>query len=175
VAAVNRQPHDPGARAQARQLYQQRGPAEASRLTGVPPRTLRRWASAGHWRPPGQEPGHAADQGVAGVAPRSVGAHGHAAKEPVAVRPPWNPRQVLGRILAELGAELDDLAAARAQGKRREARDVAVVVGILVDKADRLADRVGMGDHTPDPQEAAEHIRAMLDAIQQRVDAPGAG
>jgi hypothetical protein len=170
--AVNRQPHDPGAMAQARQLYLQRGPAEASRLTGVPPRTLRRWAERGHWRPRNQESGHSPELGVAPVAPRSAGTSGHAAKETVAARPLWNPHRVLGRILVELGAELDDLAAARAEGKRREARDTAVVVGILVDKAQALAERAG-ADRPTDPADAAEHIRQVLDAIQARVEAQG--
>jgi hypothetical protein len=90
----------------------------------------------------------------------------------VAARPLWNPHRVLGRILVELGAELDDLAAARAEGKRREARDTAVVVGILVDKAQALAERAG-ADRPTDPADAAEHIRQVLDVIQARVEAQG--
>jgi hypothetical protein len=169
---ADRRPHDPGAVAQARQLYQQRGAAQASRVTGIPERTIRRWAERGHWRPRDQEPSHGADQGVAGVAPPAAGASGHAAKEPMAVRPLWNPHRVLGRVLAELDAELDDLAAARAQGKRREARDTAVTIGILIDKADRLAERMG-ADRPTDPEDAAEHIRQMLDAIQERTRSDG--
>jgi hypothetical protein len=94
----------------------------------------------------------------------SAGAKGHAATR-VAV---WNPARVLDRIAGELDAELEDLAAARAAGKRREARDVAVVVGILVDKAQALADRFpDHGGHL-DAEASVERIRQLLDVIEYR-------
>jgi hypothetical protein len=163
---VNRRPHPDGARAQARQLYQQRGPAEASRITGIPPRTLRRWASSGHWRPLSATTQQPPDQHDAGVA-ASGGQPLQPGKSGAATLGGWQPHAVLGRLTAELWAELDDLARWRAAGRPRESRDTAVTAAILLDKCQALAKQLGHdGGQNPDASIAG--ITAVLDAIEQR-------
>jgi hypothetical protein len=75
---------------------------------------------------------------------------------------------VLSRLAAELWEVLDDLAVARQAGKARDARDLGVLVGILVDKATELAKANGYDGGRPNPTEAAAHIHAMLDGIEER-------
>jgi hypothetical protein len=162
-----RQPHDPGARAQAKQLYLAHGSARAAELTGIPQRTIRRWARSGHWRPQPATDHQAPDQGVAGVA----------ASGGQALQPPkgavaafgWQPHAVLERLTGELWAELDDLARWRAAGRPREARDTAVVCGILADKCQDLAKQIGASDDQGADASVAS-ITAVLDAIERRVD-----
>jgi hypothetical protein len=173
---ANRQPHDPGTKAQARQVYEAHGPEQASRVSGVPARTIYRWAVAEQWGlPPEAGLRHAADQGVADAAPGP----GRAAAAGKSAATAWQPARVLGRLAAEVDATLDDLAALRAGRRYRDARDVAVQVGILVDKAVALAKQTGTSGGRLDPAASVARIHELLDGIEGRrraraqADGPG--
>ena len=47
---MNRQPHDPSLKAQARSLYAADGPKLASDVTRIPKRTVNAWAKAEGWQ-----------------------------------------------------------------------------------------------------------------------------
>jgi hypothetical protein len=166
AAAVNRQAHDRGLKAQARQVYEAHGAARASEVTGVAARTIRRWAAAERW-PRQMATRQRPDLRVAPVAP--VGDAGEATSKSASGHGGWQPWLLLERLAGELWAELDELASLRARGKARDARDVAVVVGILVQRGAELAKVTGHehGGH-PDPAAAVQRIRSILDAIEQR-------
>jgi hypothetical protein len=166
VAAVaNRQPWDDELKAQAKALYAADGATLASAATGIPSRTIRRWAMAEQWPQPGD--GHRPDLHVAGAAPvpsapevPANGAVGHGRG--------WQPRLLLERLCAELWAELDTLAALRERGKAREARDTAVVVGILVDKAAGLAKQTGASGGQLDQAATLARLRELAQAWRER-------
>jgi hypothetical protein len=157
---MNRQQHPDDAKAQARQLYQAHGSRRAAEVTGLPRRTINAWAKAEGWQrrlATGQRP----DQHVAAVAARQpVPAKG----APVGS---WQPRLALDRLAGELWAQLDTLAELRAAGKAREARDTAVVVGILVQRAAELAKLTG-ADRGLDPAASVQRIHGLLDSIERR-------
>lgn len=88
---------------------------------------------------------------------------------PAAITPRgWQPRLLLERLSAELWAELDTLEALRDHGKARDARDVAIVVGILCDKAAALAKQTGVASSRPDPAEARDRMRQIAATLRQR-------
>lgn len=157
----SRQPHDDGARAQAKQLYLTHGTRRTAELTGIPERTIRAWASAGNWRQPDAATGQPRHLRVAPVAagqpaPAKGGGHG------------WQPYAVLDRLAAELWHTLDDLDRWRSAGKARDARDTAVVAGVLVDKCQGLAKQIGHEGGGLDADASLAGIMATLDAIERR-------
>jgi hypothetical protein len=165
---MNRRPHDPDAKAQARSLYAADGAQLASDVTGIPTRTIRRWAMAEQWPQPGD--GHHPDLHAAGAAPVS-GAPEPLAKgesgQPATARG-WQPRLLLERLTVELWAELDALAGLRAQGKTHAARDTAVVVGILTDKAGELAKQAGASGGQLDQAATLSRLRELAQAWRER-------
>lgn len=171
---ANRQQHPDGTRAQARTVYEQHGPQRASAVTGVPTRTLRRWAEADGWKRPRQPAsGHLAHQDVAGVAPsvsvRAAPAKGGSGHGPGHARM-WNPRRVLDRLSWELWAELDRLATMREHGKPRDAQPVAVIVGILTQRCLELAKAAGVdasSGHLP-PELARERLGELRQVLADR-------
>jgi hypothetical protein len=130
---MNRQPWDDDIRAQAKALYLADGAQLAAEATGVPIRTIRRWAVAEGWgRPPPAATSHGADQQLADLAPGGVDAAG--------------PGKGAGH--GTPGMELErDLALARQvyrteverflAGKTRAGgvRDASIALGVLIDKA----------------------------------------
>jgi hypothetical protein len=163
---VNRQAHDAGTVAKARVVYEARGSRAASEQTGIPRRSINAMAKRHRWQHPGvpEQPRH---QRVAPVA----GADGGVAK---AVRAGWQPRLLLSRLTAEVWIQLDTLAELRAAGKARDARETAVTLGILVDKAVALAKQTGADRMHPDPATSVARIHELLDGIEQRRTVPHA-
>jgi hypothetical protein len=159
---MNRQPHPDDARAQARQVYEQHGSARAAELAGVPRRTVNQWAKAGNWQRPGKRP-HLR------VAPNANARRGQAkaGATPLAAHAGWQPHRLLQRLTVELWAQLDALAAAREAGKARDARDLAVVVGVLTDKALVLAKQTG-SQGGQDAATSVARIRELVDGITTR-------
>jgi hypothetical protein len=161
---MNYQPHDAARKAQARTIYEAKGSRAAADQTGLPRRTVNAWAKQDGWQRPlaAKQPGNQRFRVVASVGQ----AGGDQAKR---VGPGWQPQRVLDRLAWELWAELDTLAGYREARKPREARDSAVQVGILVDKAMALAKQAGLehgGQH--DPETAVGRLHEMLDALQER-------
>ena len=154
---MNRQQHPDGLKAKARIVYEAKGSRAAAEQTGCSRRTVNAWAKAGNWQPPGNR----SHQGVAPV-PRADGA---VAK---AVGAGWQPRLLLSRLTAEVWIQLDTLAELRAAGKARDARETAVTLGILVDKAAALAKQTGADRMHPDPATSVARIHELLDGIEQR-------
>jgi hypothetical protein len=161
---VNRRPHDPGAKAQARQLYEQHGARRAAELSGVPRRTIAAWAKGEAWQrrlATAQPP----DQHVAPVADtRSA-----VAKRPVAIGYGSQRRTLLRQLAEEAGACLRQLAAEREAGRSGAARNWAWCVGILLERAELLAKQTGpdQGGH-PDAAGSVARIHELLDGIEQR-------
>ena len=56
----------------------------------------------------------------------------------------------------------------REHGKARDARDTAIVIGILADKAAALARQTGVTSGVPDLAEARERMRSMAAILRQR-------
>jgi hypothetical protein len=161
---VNRQAHPDGAKRQARQVYQQHGAHQAAVVTGIPARTIRRWARLEQWpRTPAtsQQP----DQRL-----RLVSADAQPA--PVKTASPGRPRLAM-RLREELWAQLDQLRAYREGRRARDARDTAIVVGILTDKL-LLLERPGDGSGgLVDPATAVARIGELIDVAEQRAAGDG--
>jgi hypothetical protein len=125
--------HDPTAKARARDAYRQGGGAHAARITGIPLRTIQRWATEGGWvhelapLPLDPEPG-AGDNGAPLLAASKNGAAPSASFAPL-------PRQLGQRFLAESAAFLDAARAAREHHRSRDAREYMLGAAIAQDKA----------------------------------------
>jgi hypothetical protein len=160
---MNRQQHPDDAKAHARQVYEAHGSRRAAEATGISRRTLNAWAKAGNWQPPGKCP-HLR------VAPDANARSGQAkaVATPLAAHAGWQPHRLLQRLTVELWAQLDALAAAREAGKARDARDLAVVVGVLTDKALVLAKQTG-SQGGQDAATSVARIRELVDGITARV------
>ena len=166
---MNRQPHDAGLKAQAKQVYLQHGSRRAAEVTGISRRTVNSWALQDGWQRP-QATKQPRNQRFRVVPPV-----GQAGRDPAKrVGPGWQPQRVLDRLAWELWAELDTLAGYREARKAREARDSAVQIGILVDKSMALAKQAGL-EHggQPDPETATVRLHEMLDALQERATPDG--
>jgi hypothetical protein len=159
---MNRQPHDAGLKAQAKQVYEAHGSARAAEATDTPRRTINQWAKAGGWQPPGK-------RHHLRVAPDADARSGQvkAVATPLAAHAGWQPHRLLQRLTVELWAQLDALAAAREAGKARDARDLAVVVGVLTDKALVLAKQTG-SQGGQDAATSVARIRELVDGITAR-------
>jgi hypothetical protein len=160
---MNRRQHPDDAKARARRLYEAHGSARAAEATGTPRRTINQWAKAGNWQPPGNRV-HLA---VAPV-PDARRGQGKAVATPLAAHAGWQPHRLLQRLTVELWAQLDALAAAREAHKARDARDLAVVVGVLTDKALVLAKQTG-SQGGQDAATSVARLRELVDGITARV------
>jgi hypothetical protein len=162
---VNRQPHDADLKAQARTLYAADGPTLAASVTGIPARTIRRWAVAEQW--PRSGDGHRPHLHVARVAEtRQATPKGQVATLGYGLQ-----RRAL---LRQLGDEARDclvaLARDREAGKSGAARNWAWCVGILLERAELLA-KAGGSDQTqghPDAAESLSRIREMVADLNDR-------
>jgi hypothetical protein len=126
---------DPQVREQAKRVYQQHGAAYAAEQTGIPERTIRRWALAEGWQ-----------QRMAAVAGQD-GRTTSAASQ--AVRIGWHTRRrLMADQLGDVGAQLLEAAiqADLAQRKRLNLRDGGILLGIMLDKAELLAAQTGSSD-----------------------------
>jgi hypothetical protein len=162
---VNRQPHDADLKAQARSLYAADGPTLAASVTGIPARTIRRWAVAEQW--PRSGDGHRPHLHVAPVAETRQ----PTGKTRVVAIGYGLQRRVLLRRLGELATlALDQVETELRAGHTVKARDGMVVCGIALDKAEQLAKAAGpdLAGDRPDAAEAVARIRAMAADLATR-------
>jgi hypothetical protein len=138
VVVASRQPWDDDLKAQAKALYLADGAQLAADVTGIPVRTIRRWAVADRWgRPPGPDSGHVADQGDTQDAPDPAREGGPAKRDGGS----------FGSFSGMPGMELEqDLALARqvyrteverflaGGGRAGGVRDASIALGVLLDK-----------------------------------------
>jgi hypothetical protein len=166
--AVNRQPHDPSLKAQARQVYEAHGSRKAAEATGISRRTINAWARADGWQPPGNRP-HLRVAPVAdadGPSGKSEGAAGNR------VPASWGlASRVLLRRLADTAAlALDQVERELAAGHTSKARDAMVVGGIAIQRGLELSKATGP-DQTqghPDAAESAARIAEMARELTAR-------
>jgi hypothetical protein len=152
--------HDAAAKARPQDAYRQGGGAHAARITGIPLRTIQRWATEGCWihELAPLKPGNGAG---GNRAPEPAGSKNGAT--PSASFAPL-PRQLGQRFLAESAAFLDAARAAREHHRARDAREYMTGAAIAQDKARQAGvtelDRPAVGSLTPE-QEAARNARTM--------------
>jgi hypothetical protein len=154
--------YDPQAREQAKTLYAQRGAAYAAEQTGIPERTIRRWALADGWQ---HRMTVVTGQGTAdGSSGRAAAILG------------WETRrrraadefgETAMRALAKLQAEL---AKARPRGVQPLAM-AAVMLARQAEDMTPLAGAIGRGDVAPEASIA--RIETLLDAIEPRAVGDG--
>jgi hypothetical protein len=123
--------HDAAAKARARDAYRQGGGTHATRITGIPLRTIQRWATAGGWVHE-LAPLDPADGAGGNGAPEPAGSKNGAT--PSASFAPL-PRQLGQRFLAESAAFLEAARAAREHHRARDAREYMTGAAIAQDKA----------------------------------------
>jgi hypothetical protein len=160
----------PDLKAQARSLYGADGLTLAASVTGIPARTLRRWAAAEQWPRPGD--GHRPELRVALVA----SARQPAPKGQVTSLGYGYQRRALLRQLADEAREcLTALAADREAGRSGAARNWAWCVGILLERAELLAKAAGPDQAAghPEAAEAVVRIREMAADLMERAGSDG--
>jgi hypothetical protein len=152
--------HDEAAKARARDAYRQGGGAHAARITGIPLRTIQRWATEGGWvheLAPLEPENGAGGNGTPEPAGSKNGATPSASFAPV-------PRQLGQRFLAESAAFLEAARAAREHHRARDAREYMTGAAIAQDKARQAGvtelDRPAVGSLAPE-QETARNARTM--------------
>ena len=162
---MNRQPWSDDLRQQARALYASDGAQLASSVTGIPARTLRRWAVAEQW--PRSGDGHPPHLHVA----PSAGTRQPAGKtRVVAIGWGFQRRAVLRRLGELATLALDQVGTELRAGHTVKARDSMVVCGIALDKAEQLAKAAGpdLAGDRPDTAEALARLQEMLGDLATR-------
>jgi hypothetical protein len=155
---VNRQAHPDSLRRQARTVYETHGTHRAAAVTGIPPRTIRRWARLEQWprQPATRQP---RDQRL-----RLVSADTQPA--PPKLAPSGRPRLAM-RVRVEVFAALDQLAHEREQGRSGAARNWAIVLGVLTDKLLALEARE-QATGPLDPATAVARLAELVDVCEGR-------
>ena len=150
-------------RAAAVALYDEHGTAETAKRTGITPRTIRRWA---------KDAGHVSEDNTKKTTKaRAVGAQ--------RVAEAWGTfREAEASGAGTTATQVRDaIVAAVDHGKRtREARDLAVVYGILIDKAELLSGNATQRVQVWAESEVDAELRAMLaefDEVVNRENAEG--
>jgi hypothetical protein len=155
--------HTPQARQQAETLYTQRGAAYAAEQTGIPERTIRRWALAEGWQ-----------QRMTVVA-------GQDAETKSASRAAilgWQTRRRhMADQLGHVGAQLlEAIQRELAQGRRLNLRDAGILLGIMLDKAELLVAATGGADgRSMGREESIARIRELVAGISERREADQGG
>lgn len=149
--------HNPQAREQAKTLYSQRGAAYAAEQTGIPERTIRRWALAEGW-----------PQRMTVVAGQGGGTNSAASQ--VAVLGWQTRRRTMADQLGHVGAQLlEAIQRDLADRKRLNLRDAGILLGIMLDKAELLAAQTGaIGRGDVSGEQALARLNTMLDVLEDR-------
>jgi hypothetical protein len=126
--------HDPEVHEQAKTLYRQRGAAHAAEQTGIPERTIRRWALAEGWQ-----------QRMTALAGQDAETKSAASRAAILG---WQTRRrTMADQLGHVGAQLlEAIQAELAKGRRLNLRDAGILLGIMLDKAELLAAQTGGTD-----------------------------
>jgi hypothetical protein len=156
--------YDPQAREQARTLHAQRGAAYAAEQTGIPERTIRRWALTEGWQ-------HRMTV-VTGQDARTNAAASQAATLG------WHTRRrTMADQLGHVGQQLlEAIQRDLAERKRLNLRDAGILLGTMLNKAELLAAQTGaIGREDVSPEQSIARITQMLDVLQERAEAAGDG
>jgi hypothetical protein len=153
-------PHDIAAKRQARTVYSQHGAQAAADTTGISVRSIRRWASTERW------PRRLT---VADPSPKKMAARSQAAMLG------WHTRRRhMADTLGQVGAQvLEAIQQDLSDRKRLNLRDAAILLGVVVDKAELLtavAGGVGSLEAMSDT-DRLERVRTIVDDLQQRAEA----
>jgi hypothetical protein len=155
-------------REQAKTLYQQHGAAYAAEQTGIPERTIRRWALADSWQ---QRMTALAGQDARTKPPASQ-----------AAMIGWSTRRRhMADQLGHVGVQLlEAIQRELAQGRRLNLRDAGILLGIMLDKAEALSAVTGGGrdqlDLSPEANQARiQRINQLLAVVSQRAREAGDG
>lgn len=151
--------YPPEERATAVSLYQQVGPAEASRQTGIPQRTILEWAKA---------------EGVIAQANQERTAEARAVNaERVAVA--WGDYREQEAAAAGATANFTRQALRRSveAGESRAARELAVVYGILIDKAELLSGKATSRIEVWAESQMAVELEEMVNEVRAQRAAEG--
>jgi hypothetical protein len=152
--------YDPQAREQAKTLYAQRGAAYAAEQTGIPERTIRRWALAEGWQ-----------HRMTVVAAQDARTNGAASQAAILG---WQTRRRhMADQLGHVGAQLlEAIQRDLAERKRLNLRDAGILLGIMLDKAELLAAKgraTGYGELSP--EQSLARIDTLLDVLEDRAGA----
>jgi hypothetical protein len=149
--------YDQHTRDQAKALYAQHGAAYVADQLGIPERTVRRWALTEGW------------QHRMTVVAGQDGRTNSAASQAVMVG--WDTRRRhMADQLGHVGAQLlEAIQRDLAERKRLNLRDAGILLGIMLDKAELLAERTGWaGGGDVSAEQSIAHITSVLDAIESR-------
>lgn len=160
---MNRQRHPDGARAQAKQVYEQHGSRRAAEVTGLPRRTINAWARQDGW----QQPRQRSHLRVAPVAQTRQPAH---KGQVTSLGYGYQRRALLRQLGDKAHACLAALAKDREAGRSGAARNWAWCVGILLERAELLAKAAGpdQAEGHPDAAAAVARIREMAADLRDR-------
>jgi hypothetical protein len=156
--------YDPQAREQAKTLYAQRGAAYAAEQTGIPERTIRRWALTEGWQ-----------HRMTVVAAQD--ARTNAAASQAAILGWQTRRRHMADQLGHVGAQLlEAIQRELAERKRLNLRDAGILLGIMLDKAELLAAQTGAtGYGELSPEQSLARIDTLLDVLEDRAEAGHGG
>jgi hypothetical protein len=156
--------HTPQARQQAERLYTQRGAAYAADHTGIPERTIRRWALAEGWQ-----------QRMTMVAGQD--AETKSAASLAAILGWQTRRRTMADQLGHVGAQLlEAIQRELAQGRRLNLRDAGILLGIMLDKAELLVAATGGADgRSMGREDSIARIRELVAGISERREAEQGG
>jgi hypothetical protein len=152
-------PHDDAAKRQARQVYAHHGAQAAADATGIAVRSIRRWASAERW------PRRLA---VADPSPEKMAARSQAALVG------WHTRRrTMADQLGNVGAQLLEAIQRDLQERKRlNLRDAAILLGVMLDKAELLSVQTGATDGPGVPgDELVARLQAIAAAMRARAEA----
>jgi hypothetical protein len=151
-------PHDDAARRRARQVYETHGAQAASDTTGIHVRSIRRWASAEQWP---------RRLSVADPSPEKMAARSQAAMLG------WHTRRRhMADQLGHVGAEvLSAIERDLADRKRLNLRDAAILLGVVIDKAEGLSALTGGADGRMAPEDSIARLRELLAGLSERREA----
>ena len=155
--------HTPQARQQAETLYTQRGAAYAAEQTGIPERTIRRWALAEGWQ-----------QRMTVVA----GQDAETKSASLAAILGWQTRRrTMADQLGHVGGQLlEAIQRELAQGRRLNLRDAGILLGIMLDKAELLVAATGGADgRSMGREDSIARIHELVAGISQRREADQGG
>jgi hypothetical protein len=143
-------------------VYEHHGAQAASDDTGIPIRSIRRWASAERW------PRRLA---VTDPSPEKMEARSQAA------RMGWHTRRRnMADQLGDVGAQLlEAIQADLAQRKHLNLRDAAILLGVAVDKAELLTAATGGSGGPSSPEDSIARIRELATVINERREADQGG
>ena len=136
-------------KAEAVKLYDEHGTAQAATRTGIPPRTIRRWAN---------QAGHVAEANTE----KTATARAKGAEQVAEAWGDFRAAEATGAGTTATKVRDAILAVVDHGGRSREARDLAVTYGILIDKAELLSGNATARVEVWSESQVDAELRAMV-------------